>query len=355
MSGFLSRLRDRLTSSSDARARLARLPFGQRIADAHAKRLFGIVAGFAQSQMLAAALELGVFDTLASGPVAEAKVRAALDLDPRGAEALIAALLAMMLVERRGDALALTIDGWVVATDPGLRAMIRHNHLLYQDLADPVAMLREPGAGRLAQFWPYRAGGGDAHGYSGLMADSLGMVADVAIDAVDFTRFDHVMDVGGGDGSFVARLAKLGEMRLTLVDLPAVIERARAKLAHEGLGDRVALHPASADGELPGGADAITLIRVLHDHDDESALRLLRGVARALPPNGRVIIAEPVAHTPPDPQAVYFAAYFAAMGSGRLRSMGEFRDLIGAAGLAIERGGTRSLLCNVMIARHQKA
>ena len=41
---------------------------------------------------------------------------------------------------------------------------------------------------------------------------------------------------------------------------------------------------------LPEGADIISLIRIVHDHDDASALSLLRAVRRALPPDGTLLI-----------------------------------------------------------------
>src|ERR1700731_1270010 len=43
---------------------------------------------------------------------------------------------------------------------------------------------------------------------------------------------------------------------------------------------------------LPEGADVISLIQIVHDHYDASALSLLRAVRRALPPDGTLLIAE---------------------------------------------------------------
>lgn len=354
MPAILPRLRDRFLSRSDVRARLGRFPIGRQVADRHARRLFELVAGFAQSQMLAAALELGLFDRLADGPAGRAAIDAQLNLERRGADALVQALLAMALIERRGERLALTIDGWVVATDPGLQAMIRHNRLLYADLGDPVAMLRHPGSGKLGAFWPYEdAAAGDAPGYSELMTRSLAMVSDAALAATDFSRFAHVMDVGGGEGMFLERVAGISEAQLTLVERPAVLARARARLERQDLARRISLVAATPEASYPGGADAICFLRVLHDHDDDSAVQLLTGAAKALARDGTVIIAEPVALAPPDPQAAYFAAYFAAMGSGRLRSRNDLRKLLRQAELVPIRGGSRSMLCNVMLARHR--
>jgi demethylspheroidene O-methyltransferase len=343
------RLRDRWLSKPEVRARLGRLPIGRAIADRHAQRLFAIVAGFAQSQMLAAGVELGLFERLAGGPLSRPRLREALALPERGFDALIQALVATGLIEERRSGLALTIDGWVVATDPGLTAMIAHNALLYRDLADPGAMLRRPGEGALAAFWPYRNGQGAAAGYSDLMAQSSAMVADALLATVDFARFDCVMDIGGGDGSFLARIAPITSARLVLVDLPDVIARARDRLAPAE--SRIEFFAVSEGAPLPTGADAVTFLRVLHDHDDAGATALLAAARAALAPGGRAIIAEPVARPAPDPQAAYFAAYFAAMGSGKLRTRNDLVALLKRSGLAEVRGGQSTLLCDVILAR----
>ena len=343
-------IRDAWLGRPDIRARIGRWPIGRRIAARHVRRLFGIVGGFVESQMLLAALELGVFDALADGPRPWDEVT---DLDPPMARTLHQALIATGLIEvRRGGKTALTVDGLVIATDRGLQAMIRHNRLLYADLADPVAVLRGAGAGRLAAFWPYAGGAGDPAGYATLMAESQGFVAESLLASVDFTASRRVMDVGGGDGRFLTALAaRHPHLALTLVDLPPVVAMARAN----GLDPAIAAIGVAPGDALPQGADTITLVRILHDSDDDAARALLAAVAAALPPGGRVVIAEPMARTSYDPQTSYFAAYFAAMRSGRLRTPDEIESLLREAGLAIHGAPAHpSPLLGVMIGRQPK-
>ena len=341
-------IRDRWLGRADVRAALGRWPIGRRIAGRHVRHLFGLVAGFAETQMLLAAVELGIFDALRDGPKSWDDLT---DLPPRGAHALRQALTAMGLIEdRRDGCTGLTIDGLVVASDPGLRAMIRHNRLVYADLADPVAVLRGEGAGGLAAFWPYDGGGGDPAGYVELMAQSQGFIADSLLSCVNFSASRHVMDVGGGDGHFLERLAATQpHLALTLVDLPAVI-------ATRGAGtSRVKAVGVTPNGALPPGADTVTLLRLLHDRDDAAVSALLDRVAAILPPHGRLIIAEPMARDGYDAQTSYFAAYFAAMRSGRLRNPREISALLAAAGLEVRRVSHPSPLVGVIVAAPRKA
>ena len=85
---------------------------------------------------------------------------------------------------------------------------------------------------------------------------------------------------------------------------------------------------------LPTCADIATLVRVVHDHNDEDVLTLLAAVRHALKPGGTLLLAEPMAQTP-GAEAMgdaYFGIYLFAMGSGRPRSRAELTGLLRDAG-----------------------
>ena len=91
----------------------------------------------------------------------------------------------------------------------------------------------------------------------------------------------------------------------------------------EGLSSRaVAIGGSFLTDQLPEGADIVSLVRVIHDHDDDAVMTLLRAVRRALPAGGTLLIAEPISGVrgaEPIGDA-YFAFYLLAMGSGRPRT-----------------------------------
>ena len=87
------------------------------------------------------------------------------------------------------------------------------------------------------------------------------------------------------------------------------------------------------------GADIASLVRVVHDHDDASAMTLLRAVRAALPPGGTLLLAEPMAGTR-GAEAMgdaYFGFYLLAMGRGRPRSTHELTEMLQAAGFEAVR------------------
>jgi demethylspheroidene O-methyltransferase len=78
----------------------------------------------------------------------------------------------------------------------------------------------------------------------------------------------------------------------------------------------------------------VTFVRVLHDHDDAAVLAMLRHARAALPPNGTLLIAEPMSGTPgAEPIGdAYFGFYFLAMGQGRSRTPAELTALLTQSG-----------------------
>ena len=117
---------------------------------------------------------------------------------------------------------------------------------------------------------------------------------------------------------------------------PAVAARAEARFAAAGLGARArAVGGDFHAGILPEGADIISFVRVLHDHDEADVAKMLRAAHAALPADGTLLIAEPMAETRGAEAmgAAYFGFYLRAMGTGRPRSPEKISALLEAAGL----------------------
>lgn len=315
-----------------------RVPGLRWIAQRRASALFDLVAGFAYSQWLAAAVRLGVFPVLARGPLDPAGLAKALGEGEEAMALLLRAMAALDLAEPLGDGrYALGQVGAAIVHNAGVQAMVRHHAELWPDLADPVALLRRGGGGRLSGFWPYAEGrDGDCAPYSALMAASQPMVAETVLDALDLSDRRVLLDVGGGAGAFLAAaVARWPQLEPWLFDLPEVVP-----LAAERLGESARLVPGRfPDDPLPAGADAVSLVRVLHDHPDSTVQALLAAIRRAIAPGGLLIVAEPMAGARHARRVgdAYFGFYLRAMGSGRARHADELAAMIEAAGFEAVR------------------
>jgi demethylspheroidene O-methyltransferase len=315
------------------------------VARRRASALFDLVGGFVYSQVLLACVRLRMFEHLADGPQPPQALAARLHLAPPALDRLLHAAAALELVEpRAAGRWGLGPLGALLVGDQAIAALVQHHEALYADLADPVALLRgNGGPTRLEAFWPYavaeqpgQLAGGRVGPYSALMSASQPLVAEQVLGALPLNDVRCLMDVGGGEGAFLAAVAsQASKLRLMLFDLPAVAERATARLAAQGLAGRVQVCGGDFHRDvLPQGADLITLVRVLHDHDDEQVLSLLRAVRRALPPEGSVLVAEPMAGTPGAARMgdAYFGFYLLAMRRGRPRSRERLTALLREAG-----------------------
>jgi len=365
-------LRNRLVANPNFQDWASSSPFTRRIARRRARALFDLCAGFVYSQTLVACVRLRVFDALRLGPQSAWSLAQELSLSLEATRRIMRAAASLDLVRvLPSDRYALADLGASMLANPPIAAFVEHHALLYEDLRDPVALLRGGTATRLSEFWPYAAdkpGDGASpsraarqneavSAYSALMSQSQTLVAGDILEAYPIARHRQLLDVGGGEGAFVAAAAaRAPSLALTLFDLPAVAERARGKLTTLGLAARINVVGGSfLTDSLPEGADLISLVRIVHDHDDESARILLRAARRALGAAGAILVAEPMgvaAGTDPVCDA-YFGFYLLAMGRGRTRTVGEHQDLLRAAGFSQIRviPTRRPMLSTILVGR----
>lgn len=345
--------------------RSLRWPIANRIARRRMRALFDLCSGFVYSQVLLACVRLQLFDRLADGPRSADHLSGELGLPLDSTARLLTAAESLDLVDKRGAEFGLGPLGAALLGNPAVAMMIEHHGDFYADLLDPVALLNDRSMPtRLREYWAYAASDAPSglaanrtRDYTGLMAASQGMIAEQVLRAYPVHRHRRLLDVGGGSGAFaLAALERAPDLEATVFDLPPVALQARERFETHGFANR-----ASATGgdflndAVPGGADLVSLVRIVHDHDDEAVLKLLRAIRRSIAPDGVLLIAEPMLGTPgAEPVgAAYFGFYLMAMGQGRPRSPGAIEALLDRAGFgAVKRHRTAApMLVEVLSAR----
>lgn len=365
------RLRDRvyawqtrLLRSGRFQSLAARTPFAARLARKDGEALFDLVAGFLHSQILMAFVALELADHLSDRPRNVEALALRTGVCPDRMRVLCQAASALGLLRRQRDGrYALGRLGAALPGIPGLAQMIRHHDVLYRDMADPVAFFRDAPETELAGFWPYVFGPGGAIDpdraatYSQLMADSQALVAAEALSVLDLKGTARLLDIGGGTGAFLAAVGQAyPDLALHLFDLPPVLAPAARRFAQAGLDARTTITGGSFRTDaLPHGADAISLIRVLYDHSEDTVRMLLAKAHAALPAGGRIIISEPMSggDRPNRAGDAYFGLYCLAMGTGRARSPAEISNHLAGAGFCqiTHRKTARPFITSVVEAR----
>lgn len=342
MASGLFATRNRMLSSPRFQRWAASFVLTRLIARRRASALFDLCAGFVYSQVFLAVVRLRLLEAVRDGPRTVVELAPMLGLPVDAAQRLLDAAASLRLVERRGDAYGLGIHGCSYIGNPSLAALVEHNALFYRDLADPVGLLRgELPAPEINRFWCYASPGATPPtdqfaAYSRLMASSIPLLAEDIIEAYPVGHHRRLLDVGGGEGAFLEAIAaRAPRLSLTLFDLPPVAERACERISRAGLSSRVTVERGDLFVDpLPAGADLVSLVRVLHDHEDDRALRLLQAIRRVMQPGGVLLIAEPMRGTSgAEPMGdAYFGFYLLAMGQGRPRSPQEIVALLAQAG-----------------------
>lgn len=164
-------------------------------------------------------------------------------------------------------------------------------------------------------------------------------VTAAVLEAYDFSGIGKVVDLGGGQGSFLAALLlAYPDMRGVLLELPYVIEEARGVILGEGVADRCELVAGDFFESVPAGADMYVIKNVIHDWNDERVIAVLRSCRDSMAKDGRLLTIDIV--IPPGNEPFYGKLLDLAMlvlEGGRERTEAEFRTLLEAAGFKLSK------------------
>ena len=172
----------------------------------------------------------------------------------------------------------------------------------------------------------------------------IGAASDViAKCAYDWSTVSRVLDIGGGTGTLLsAILATNSYLSGVIFEREVVAADARAAIAERGLGSRCQVVAGDFFQRVPPfDADVAILSHILHDWDDEHALRILRNTRAVMRPNDRLLVVEAVLPPGdgPHPSKLMDVAML-VWSEGRERTLDEYRDLLASAGLELGRVAT---------------
>ncbi len=157
------------------------------------------------------------------------------------------------------------------------------------------------------------------------------------VSTYDFGGAGVLVDVGGGHGALVTAILQAGRReRATLFDQADVIAGARASIEAAGLLGRCTFVAGSFFDTVPAGGDTYTLKDIIHDWDDEQALRILRNVRRAMTGDARLLLIERILPAGGEPAIGKMVdVTMMVLTGGRERTEAEYRTLLEAAGFTV--------------------
>ena len=277
---------------------------------------------------------MGIADLLVDGPRSSEELAACTACNPDALYRLLRALARSgVFEEQEGRRFALTALGEPLREDHerSLRAqaIFSGSSYVWAAWAELEQTMRtgENAFERVhgQNAWQYRAENpNESSVFDAWMARQTGAANATIVSGFDFSRFAHVVDVGGGHGALLAAiLAAHPKTRGTLFDQEHVVANAPAQ-------ERMRTIAGSFFESVPTGADAYILKSVIHDWADEEAIQILRTCAAALSGDARLLLIE---RDPDDPDSAWLDLQMLVMLGGRERTADEYAQLLEAARL----------------------
>jgi ubiquinone/menaquinone biosynthesis C-methylase UbiE len=171
-----------------------------------------------------------------------------------------------------------------------------------------------------------------------MMTDIHGGETQPMMENYDFSAFDTVVDIGGGNGEVIsAILNKHAAVRGILFDLPEVIDRARNNVSASGLTDRCQLVSGNFFDSVVKGGDAYIMRHILHDWNDNDAITILTNCRKSMNAGGKVLVVEAVIQEGNEPSPFKLLDLTMLLIGGKERTQSQFENIFSKAGLKLNR------------------
>ena len=265
--------------------------------------IFEIATGYWASQAVYVAAKLGIADLLADGPKCSEEIARASGANENAICRLLRALASLGVLAHEHHLFHLTEMGMPLRSGvPGsLRSMLltlgeEHYHawssLLHSVRSGEPAFNQAYNA-PLFEYFQSNAAAGET--FNEAMNDFTRQAALACALAYDFSGIRSAVDVGGGHGALIATILRCYPfMTGILFDSAAVLENVAQKFKAAGIEDRYLAIAGNFFESVPEGAEAYLMKNVLHDWDDDSAIRILRNCRRAMHDNAKLLVIEVV-------------------------------------------------------------
>jgi SAM-dependent methyltransferase len=288
-----------------------------------------LAAGFMAAKHLFAANELGLFEALADSPATIESLAARTGLTVRAARIGADAMVALGLLERDGDRYrnGLAASAFLAGRPgpdlrPALRFWDKISYPAWEGLAEALARGPRQEIVELDEGLQEIAA-------AGIEAFTTGPAAALA-GTDDVVRHRRLLDIGGGTGSWsIALVRRHDQLRAAILELPAVAEVARKRVAAAGLAERIEVLAGDAlAGDLPTGFDLFLVANLVHYFSPEQNRELLRRVRQVAGDGARLLLADfwtDATHTEPVLAALMAGEFATHIRNGDVYSVDEVR------------------------------
>ncbi len=301
--------------------------------------LLQTVRAFQESRVILTAIELDVFSAVSAGTGTAQDVATRIGAAARANEMLLNALVAIRLLDKRGDRYTNTATAArhlaAGGADDSRAALMHTVHLwtTWSRLTDAVragtATDRAEEGGDRSETW--------TEAFIAAMHKNAQGRAGAVVRAAGVEGARTMLDVGGGSGAYSIAFARtLPQLRVDLLDLPDVTRIAQRHIAAAHLEDRIRTRAGDLRTDAFGeGYDIILVSAICHMLSPEENRDLLKRCFAAAAPGGRVIVQDFIldaSKTAPKAGALFALNMLVGTRSGSSYSEQEYTEWLRAAG-----------------------
>jgi acetylserotonin O-methyltransferase len=263
-----------------------------------------LIEAFRRSKTMFAAVSLGVFDALDTGPQGSAELARSLKTNPDALGRLLDACVGLRLLDRKGDRYENTPSTRAYLTKSSPRRMTGYinfsNEIQWKLWANLEDAVRE-GTHRWTQTYGWD-GPIFAHFFRTeeakrefLMAmHGYGLISSPrVVEASDLGRFHRLVDLGGATGHLaIAACERYPNLKAVVFDLPDAVPLAQEIVGASAVAERIEVVGGDFFADVLPEGDLYAMGRILHDWAEDKILSLLTRIHDRLPSGGAVLIAE---------------------------------------------------------------
>lgn len=260
------------------------------------------ILGYMVSQSISVAAELGVADELLEGPLSIEEISRRVGANEDATYRLLRALASEgIFSETSPKVFALTPSAELLVRDqPGsLRNVaMMYGQEVFQAWGGLSSSIR---TGETAfsqvfgtELFDYLPTKPDSHTVFNNAMEELSLIhAKVVTQAYDFSQFESILDIGGGNGTLMLKILKSSaSVKGAIMDLSSVIEKSKTNIAKSSEAERCDVLAGDFFDSVPKGFDAYLLKYIIHDWSDDDSIKILSNIRKAMSGQGKILLME---------------------------------------------------------------
>ena len=255
-------------------------------------KLLGISGNYWMSCALQAGVKLDIFTIVGNQMLTGQEIAQKINGDQRGVTMLLNALAAMNLLVKKAEFFANIPSGYAFLSKESpqyIGHIIRHHHHLMESWAqlDKGVLSGKPVRTRASFDNPEVR-----ESFLMGMFNMAMQVGPRIAEAVDLSNRRHLLDLGGGPGTYAIHFClKNPDLRATVYDLPSTRPFAKKTIARFGLAERITFQEGNYnEEEIRGTFDVVWLSQILHAEGPDEAQKIIQKAVSILEPDGLILI-----------------------------------------------------------------